>query len=62
MSEQNQKAYDFLKGGEVTLRKNGKVVFNQQPFEPIVQKEEPKKKRAAKKEEPKKYVNLGVKQ
>jgi hypothetical protein len=62
MSEINKRNYDFLNGGEVTLLKAGKKVFQtEEQIQQLQPKEEPKKKRNFKpkpKEEPKKYFNI----
>ena len=62
MSEVNKRNYDFLKGGEVSLLKDGKKVYQTaEQIQKLQPKEEPKKKRNHKpkpKEEPKKYFNI----
>ena len=69
MQKPNKRDYDFLSGAEITLRKNGKVIYTREsdnPVEPIAQaKKEPKKARKPKaqpKQEPKTYANIHLKE
>ncbi len=64
--EPNKRDYDFLAGGEVEVRKEGKLVFRpvtEQPQAPVEEKKQKRKPRNSKPPEkivPKVYVNLAL--
>ncbi len=65
--EPNKRDYDFLAGGEVEVRKDGKLVFRpvtEQVQAPKVAEDKKKRPRKAKPQEkvvPKVYMNLSLK-
>lgn len=65
--EPNKRDYDFLAGGEVDVRKDGKLVFRpmaeqiQTTVEESPKKKKPRNAKAPEKIVPKVYVNLSLK-